>query len=51
MISFIIVKFIMQFFVFDFANLSLDMQGLIFALCILFDFNILLKALFGGESR
>lgn len=51
MISFIIVRFIMKFFIFNFANLSLDMQALIFVLCILFDLNIFFKSICGGERR
>lgn len=50
MISFIIVTFLMQFFIFDFKNLSLDIQGLIFVLCILSDINILLRLLFGDKN-
>lgn len=49
MISFMIVRFFMKFFVFDFPNLSLDMQALIFALCILFDFGVFVKAISGGK--
>lgn len=50
MVSFAIVRFFMKFFIFDFANLSLDTQGLIFALCVLFDIGVFVKAISGGKS-